>query len=122
MEKFLAALLTSNNSAPGADNITYSLITHLPRETQMFLLSIINKIWSEHSFPSVWDTAIILIFLKQQKDSANVLNYRPIVLTSCICKLMEKIVNGHLVWSLEGKGLINLLSVVFAICFPVRIP
>ena len=29
-------------------------------------------------------------------------NYRPIVLTSCICKTMEHTVNNHLVWLLES--------------------
>ena len=36
MEEFLSALSTCNDSAPGADNVTYSLIKHLPKETQIF--------------------------------------------------------------------------------------
>ena len=106
-EEFLSALSACNDSAPGLDNITYSMIKHLPRETQKFLLSIVNKIWKENSFPSTWDTAIVLSFLKPLKDGANVSNYRPIALTSCICKIMEKMVNSRLIWVLERKGLLN---------------
>ena len=49
----------------------------------------------------------MLAFLKPQKDSAVLSNYRPIALTSCLCKLMEKMVNVRLVWVLEQKDLIT---------------
>ena len=107
MQEFLSALSTCNDSAPGADNVTYSMIKHLPKETQKFVLAIINRIWKYNSFPSAWDIAIILAFLKPQKEGTNVSNYRPIALTSCMCKIMEKMVNVRLVWVLERKGLIN---------------
>ena len=49
----------------------------------------------------------MLVFLKPQKDSAVLSNYRPIALTSCLCKLMEKMVNVRLAWVLEQKDLIT---------------
>ena len=107
MQEFQSALSSCSDSAPGADNITYSMIKHLPIETKKFLLSIFNRIWKESSFPSKWDIAIMLAFLKPQKDSAVLSNYRPIALTSCLCKLMEKMVNVRLVWVLEQKDLIT---------------
>ena len=36
----------------------------------------------------------------------NPLNYRPIALTSCICKSVERIVNERLVWYLEKNGVL----------------
>ena len=107
MTEFLSALSNCNDSAPGIDDITYSMIKHLPRETQVFLLSIINRIWKESYFPNIWNIAIILAFLKPGKESKILSNYRPIALTSCVCKLMEKMVNVRLVWFLEQKGLLN---------------
>ena len=107
MQEFQSALSSCSDFAPGADNITYSMIKHLPIETKKFLLSIFNRIWKESSFPSKWDIAIMLAFLKPQKDSAVLSNYRPIALTSCLCKLMEKMVNVRLVWVLEQKDLIT---------------
>ena len=107
MQEFQSALSSCSDSAPGADNIIYSMIKYLPIETKKFLLSIFNRIWKESSFPSKWDIAIMLAFLKPQKDSAVLSNYRPIALTSCLCKLMEKMVNVRLVWVLEQKDLIT---------------
>ena len=34
------------------------------------------------------------------------LNYRPIALTSCICKTVKRVVNGRFVWYLEKNGLL----------------
>ena len=107
MKELLSALSLCNESAPGNDDITYSMIKHLPIETKRFLLSIINRIWVEKSYPDIWNIAIMLAFLKPGKDGKIMTNYRPISLTSCICKLMEKMVNVRLIWFLEKKGLIN---------------
>ena len=34
-------------------------------------------------------------------------SYRPIALTSCVCKLFERMVNNRLVWYLESKNLLS---------------
>ena len=59
------------------------------------------------TFPSVWKLAIIISIPKPDEDHSNPLNYRPISLTSCLCKLFEKMVNSRLVWYLEKEGLIQ---------------
>ena len=41
---------------------------------------------------------------KAGKDPKNPTNYRPIALTSCLCKTMERMVNARLMWCLEFKG------------------
>ena len=38
------------------------------------------------------------------KDPKNPTNYRPIALTSCLCKTMERMVNARLMWCLESEG------------------
>ena len=68
MKEFLSALSSCHDSAPGPDDIPYAMIRHLPKETQSFLLSIINRIWKESYLPSTWDIAIMLPFLKPSKD------------------------------------------------------
>ena len=44
---------------------------------------------------------------KPGKDPMNPTNYRPIALTSCICKTMERMINRRLVWYLESHKLIT---------------
>jgi len=101
------ALKMSNNTAPGQDQICYSMIRNLPDVTMQYLLDLYNSIWSKRVFPSKWRMAIVLPFQKPGKDPADMANYRPIALTSCICKLLERMVNVRFVWFLENKQLIH---------------
>ena len=106
LREFESALSKCKESAPGPDDITYSMIKHAPENTKSFILSLINRIYREHSYPKLWEKAKFLPFLKPKKDPSITGNYRPIALTSCVCKLMEKMVNTRLMWYLErGKYL-----------------
>ena len=76
------------------------MLKHLPEDAKTFLLKVI-KIWSLGELPEDWSISLILPVLKPQKLSNQVSSYRPIALTSCLCKLMEKMINNRLVWHLE---------------------
>lgn len=71
------------------------------------ILDTFNRIYSENSFPQQWKTATIIAIPKPGKDHTNPLNYRPISLTSCLCKLLEKMINIRLVWFLETNNIIT---------------
>ena len=47
------------------------------------------------------------IIPKPGKDISDPTNYRPIALTSCVCKAMERMVNDRLVWYLERNKIIT---------------
>ncbi|MBJ5505526.1 reverse transcriptase family protein, partial [Salmonella enterica subsp. enterica serovar Derby] len=51
--------------------------------------------------------AIVLPFPKPGKDPAIPSNYRPIALTSCLCKLLERMVNARLMWFLETNKILS---------------
>ena len=71
------------------------------------LLQLFNTIWLSGKIPSSWKEAIVLPIPKPNKDLSDPTNYRPIALTSCLCKTMERMVNDRLVWVLESKKLLS---------------
>ena len=82
----------------------------LLEESLKFLLKIFNKIWTEGNSPDIWKQTTIVQIPKLKKDSRDLQNYRPISLTSCLYKTMERIINNRLIWHLESNNLIfNLL-------------
>ena len=107
------ALQKANNSAAGLDGIHYQLLTHLPEEALCVLLNIFNHVWVTGAFPPSWREAEVIPIPKPGRDPSNPGNYRPIALTSCICKTMERLVNARLTWHLEKHGLISDLQCGF---------
>ena len=96
-------LSLTTESSPGIDKITYSMIKHVHPTLLATLIALFNKIYKNNYFPIRWKVAIIIPIPKPGKDSTNPINYRPISLTSCMSKLLEKMVNIRLMWYLE-KG------------------
>ena len=85
------ALQKCNNSAAGPDEVHYNLLTHLPESV---FLKVYNSIWESETFPPSWREAVVVPIAKAGKDPKNPTNYRPIALTSCLCKTMEHMVNA----------------------------
>ena len=100
------ALQKSNDWAVGPDDIHYKLLTNLPDSSLTLLLTVFNSIWESGIFPPSWREATIVAIPKPGKDPSDPNNYRPIALTSCLCKTMERMVNNRLMWVLESKGLL----------------
>ena len=98
------ALQKFNNSAAGPDEVHYNLLTHLPESVLSVLLKVYNSIWESKTFPPSWREAVVAPIAKAGKDPKNPTNYRPIALTSCLCKTMERMVNARLMWCLESEG------------------
>ena len=94
------------DSAPGPDGIMTSMVEHLPSAAKNTFLTALNKLWMSEVYPDQWKREIKLPFLKPGKDPSQPSSYRPISLTSCICKLFERMVNHRLMWFLESNGLI----------------
>ena len=98
------ALSSTENTAPGEDDIIYEMLKHLPEHAKKFLLKIINKILETGILPKSWKISVIIPSKKPGKDSNEATSYRPIALTSCVCKVMEKMINTRLVWYLEKNN------------------
>ena len=85
---------------PGIDTVHYQLLKRLPDDSILLLLYIFNHIWLTQDFPTSCKTAIIIPVPKPGKVLSDPGSYRPIVLTSCLCKTMERMVNSRLTWYL----------------------
>ena len=105
--EFEAAISTLSDSAPGKDEITYSMIKNAHPSMKKKILELYNKIYSSGNFPEMWSTAIIIPIAKKGKESVQPSDFRPISLTCCLCKILEKIINVRLMWYLETNNFIN---------------
>lgn len=102
------ALQSASNSSAGPDNISYCMIRNLSPSSLSNLLFLFNRIWHEHTYPTSWRMAIIIPIIKPNKVPKNPLNYRPIALTSCLSKTLEKIISDRLNYHLETHNCLSL--------------
>ena len=101
------SLQRANDSATGLDQVHYQLLTHLPNSAVSVLLKVYNHVWESGCFPPSWREAVVIPIPKPGKDHLDTGNFRPIALTSCLCKTMERMINARLMWSLESQGLLS---------------
>ncbi|GFT03575.1 probable RNA-directed DNA polymerase from transposon X-element [Trichonephila clavipes] len=104
------ALSSAHNTSPGPDGISYELLRHLNEDSLVSLLYLFNRIWREQVYPTQWQEAIVIPILRPGKDPKNPLSYRPIALTSCLCKTLERMVNARFVYELEKNKCIPLFQ------------
>ena len=104
------ALSNGKSTAPGEDGITYQVIRYLNDDicdginpVQLLFTSI----YREGSMPWQWKHSMIIPIPKPGSDKL-----RPISLTSCFCKVFERIILNRLKYSLNGKLSSNLYGFV----------
>jgi len=89
------------------DSVHYHMLKNLPDSAKDTLLGALNHIWPTGSFPSGWHLATVIPIAKPGKDATDPTSYHHIALTSCFCKVMERMINTRLVWYLEKLKLIT---------------
>ena len=105
--ELIDAIQKSKDTATGPDEVHYQMLKHLPNNALSTILHIFNDIWATGVFPESWRLATIIPIPKPGKDHEEPSNYRPIALTSCLCKTLERMINKRLVWYLESNDLIS---------------
>ena len=105
MAELKSAVAGLRSVSEGPDGVHNEMLRHLPSSVLEVLLAIFNRLWLKGDFPGVWREAQVVPLLKPGKSGLDPLHYRPISLTSCLCKLMEKLVNARLLWFLESKDI-----------------
>lgn len=102
------AIAVPKSSAPGPDGIHYELLQHLSSDSGQALLTFYNFLWYHSVFPEDWKTAHVIPLLKPGKDRSLPNSYRPIALTSCLCKTYERLVNKRLMYVLESNNILHV--------------
>ena len=91
--------------APGPDGIAPQFLRNLGEVALDFVLSIFNESWVKGYCPQSWKDAVIVPVPKPGKPAGEIPSYRPIALTSCLGKLMERLVANRLKHISESAGL-----------------
>ena len=98
-EMFVKRLSQTKDGAPGPDKITQRILSELKDVVSQPLCLIFNKSLCSGEVPNDWRIAFVTpVFKKGSRSLAE--NYRPISLTSIVCKILEslicKIIVAHL--------------------------
>lgn len=88
--------------APGPDGILAEFILKLD-----FNAAVVFKFVLLNGIPSIWRKAFIIPILEKAKPSNELKSYRPIALTSILCKLYEKMVMARLTNHLRENRIID---------------
>ena len=104
---------TKTKTSPGEDKIPYEFLKNLSKSSLKIILLFVNALWDSGSFIPEWKTSIVIPILKAGEKPSDPNAYRPIALTSCLCKIMERIVANRLTWYLETENLLNPLQTGF---------
>ena len=94
------------NKSPGPDNIAPCVLRECASELAPSLAHILNKTFYSGLLPNEWKCADVTpLHIKGSKSLRE--NYRPISLTSIVCKIGQKIVFDRLHKFWQETGLIN---------------
>ena len=94
------------NKSPGPDCIHPKILVELSEELATPLLMIFEQSLQSKKLPDEWKWANISAIFKKgsRKDP---LNYRPVSLTSIVCKIMEQIIRDHIIEHMRKNKLFS---------------
>ena len=94
------------DKSPGPDGIHNRVLFEIKDQIGDLLSILFQKSFQSGLLPKEWKEAnIVPIYKKGKKSDPN--NYRPVSLTSTVCKIMETILRDEIVSHLEGNNLIS---------------
>ena len=97
------------DSAPSPDGTKNSLQKNLPERPIKYFSKLINRCYCESYFSEAWKKSYICPIPKPNKNPSLPINYRPISLTSVLCKVVESLINNRLLDYIER--ILNLFHI-----------
>ena len=96
----------NESKSPGPDSIHPRVLKELARELSYPSLLLFNKTLEKGEIPDSWKLANVKpIFKKGKKNSPG--NYRPVSLTSIVCKVFERFIRDALCEHLVNNDLLS---------------
>ena len=109
-----------SKKSPGPDEISNEMLINLCSAAKVKLLEIFNLSWEKGQVPQIWREAITIPILKKGKIRTQASSYRPISLTSCVGKTLERIINHRLKWYLESEQILVPQQAGFRECYSIE--
>ena len=107
LEELKTALSAKKNSAPGDDKLAYAMFKQMTNTSLGVLLEFFNKSWEQGVVPDAWKSATVIPIPKPNKPKSAPTSYRPISLTSNVCKIFETMVNNRLIHHLDENNILS---------------
>lgn len=103
-DELLRSIKIGKSTAPGEDGITYEVLNCLASIENSPILKLFNMSLKEGRLPRAWKKAIIIPIPKSNGD------FRPVSLTSCFSKMMERVILERLLYVLGETLSSNLFG------------
>ena len=100
----LALKAMKARGAAGPDGIAPRFLKNLGPIARQWLLNILNESWTSGYCPQEWKSADIIPLLKSGKSPEDIGSFRPVSLTSCTVKVLERMIGGRLQHMAEARG------------------
>ena len=105
MELLRAIGQMKGRAAGGEDGVAPRFLKNLGPVGRSCLLECLNASWETGYCPQSWRSALIIPLPKAGKPASRLESYRPVSLTSCVGKTLERMIAGRLQHLAEERGL-----------------
>ena len=89
LSKLQDAICCTKSTTPREDKISANFFKNLSEHSQALFHQIYNESWQMGEISDDWKSAIIIPICKPGKPRQQEASYRPIALTSIVCKICE---------------------------------
>ena len=94
----------AEGKAAGPDGLHPRLLRKLPEEALSVVCLLFERSFRNGVVPQSWRVGEVVPLLKAGKDPSVMGSYRPVCLTSCLGKWLERVLERRMRWVLESAG------------------